>query len=136
MNSQTKTIVHPSHPTLDSATPGSALFNVGGALVLVLLLIAVIAWVARRAGFRPQGQKASALLTIKSSHSMGPRERVVIVEVGEKWLLLGVTPTNITCLADLEKQSGAEDVAQSPMAADFQSVMLNMLKKRKPGSGL
>ncbi len=134
MNSQTKTIAPSSYSSVDAGTPGSVLFNVGGALALVLLFIALITWIARRAGFRPQGQKASALLTIKCSQSLGQRERMVIVEVQDKWLLLGVTPANITCLATFDKQSGAEDISPSPLAGDFQSVMLNMLKKRKSGS--
>ncbi|WP_435927708.1 flagellar biosynthetic protein FliO [Dryocola sp. BD613] len=135
MNSATKTAAPASYSSVDSGTPGSVLFNVGGALALVLLFIAAIAWVARRAGFRQQGRKASALLTIKCSQSLGQRERVIIVEVQDKWLLLGVTPANITCLATFDKQSGAEEISHSPLAGDFQSVMLNMLKKRKPESG-
>ncbi|HEY3590893.1 MAG TPA: flagellar biosynthetic protein FliO [Buttiauxella sp.] len=131
MNSQTKTIVHSSQPVVDAGTPGSVLFNVGGALALVLLFIAVITWIARRAGFRPQGQKASALLSVKCSQSLGQRERVVIIEVDDKWLLLGVTPSNITCLATLDKQNGAKGISHSPLAGNFQSVMLNMLKKHK-----
>lgn len=134
MNSQTKTLTHSSSSSVDAGTPGSVLFNVGGALALVLLLIAAITWLARRAGFRPPGKKASALLTVKCSQSLGQRERLVIVEVQDKWLLLGVTPTNIACLATLDKQNGAEEVSHSPLAGDFQSVMLNVLKKRKPES--
>jgi flagellar protein FliO/FliZ len=96
-----------------------------------LIFIAFITLIARRVGFRSQGKKASALLSIKCSQSLGQRERVVIIEVDNKWLLLGVTPSNITCLATFDKQSGAEDVSHSPLVGDFQSVMLNMLKKRK-----
>lgn len=135
MNFKTTAETHSTPSTVDSGTQGSVLFNVGGALALVLLLIAGIAWVARRAGFAAQGTKSSKLLTIKCSQSLGQRERIVIVEVDEKWLLLGVTPSQISCLATLEKKSGAEDVSHSPLAGDFQSVLMNMLKKRKPGSG-
>ncbi|NIY48657.1 flagellar biosynthetic protein FliO [Cedecea colo] len=135
MNSATKTTTPSSYSPVGSDTPGSVLFNVGGALALVLLLIAAIAWITRRAGYRRQDRKASALLTVKCSQSLGQRERVVIVEVNDKWLLLGVTPANITCLATFDKQSGAEDVSHSPLVGDFQAVMLNMVKKRKPESG-
>ncbi len=37
--------------TVDTAMPGSILVNVGGALVLILMIIAVFAWLARRTGF-------------------------------------------------------------------------------------
>ncbi|MEG2432922.1 MAG: flagellar biosynthetic protein FliO, partial [Acinetobacter sp.] len=93
-----------------------------------------IAWVARRAGFRTQGGKSSALLTVKCSQSLGQRERVVIVEADDKWFLLGVTPKNINCLATLNKQSDSDEVTSSPLSGEFQNVLLNMLKKRKPES--
>ncbi|AMO83535.1 flagellar biosynthetic protein FliO [Obesumbacterium proteus] len=134
MNPQNTTAIQTTPSTIDSGTPGSILFNVGGSLALVLLLIAAIAWVARRAGFRTQGGKSSALLTVKCSQSLGQRERVVIVEADDKWFLLGVTPTNINCLATLNKQSDSDEVASSPLSGDFQNVLLNMLKKRKPES--
>jgi flagellar protein FliO/FliZ len=69
------------------------------ALLVVLGLVAVAAWLARRSGLaRPAG--ASALRPV-ASLSLGARERVVVVEVCGRWLVLGVAPGNVRALADL-----------------------------------
>ncbi|POT54778.1 flagellar biosynthetic protein FliO [Citrobacter amalonaticus] len=131
MKSHTLTEIQTSIPNVDNSPPGSVLFNVGGALCLIILFIAGIAWIARRAGFAPHAIRGNKLLTVKSSQSLGQRERVVIVEVDDKWLLLGVTPSSINCLATLEKRDDEPQDAVASRTIDFQSVLSNMLKKRK-----
>lgn len=131
MKSHTLTEIKPSIPNVDNSPPGSVLFNVGGALCLIILFIAGIAWIARGAGFAPHAIRGNKLLTVKSSQSLGQRERVVIVEVDDKWLLLGVTPSSINCLATLEKRDDEPQDAVASSKIDFQSVLSNMLKKRK-----
>lgn len=132
MKNHTTTEIQTSSPIIDNSTPGSVLFNVGGALCLILFFIAGIAWIARRAGFAPHAVRGNKLLTVKSSQSLGQRERVVIVEVDDKWLLLGVTPSNITCLATMDKkQDAVMETEAASRTLDFQSVLGTMLKKRK-----
>lgn len=65
------------------------------ALGVVLGLLWGAAKLAKRAGngaFRP------TLLRAVSSVSVGPRERVVVVEVGSKWIVVGVAPGNVRAL--------------------------------------
>ena len=59
-------------------------------------IILVCAWALKRLGF--QRDRASQSLPIVASRSLGQRERVVIIEVEDEWLVLGVTPQNITAL--------------------------------------
>ncbi|WP_374013898.1 flagellar biosynthetic protein FliO [Pseudoxanthomonas koreensis] len=78
------------------ATPG--LFGAFMALVLVLGLILGLAWLLRRlpGGFRP-----AEGLRVVGSLALGAKERVMVVEVGGRQLLLGVTPAGISLLHDL-----------------------------------
>ena len=78
------------------AAPG--LFGAFMALVLVLGLILGLAWLLRRlpGGFRP-----AEGLRVVGSLALGAKERVMVVEVGGRQLLLGVTPAGISLLHDL-----------------------------------
>src|SRR5665647_1396496 len=59
-------------------------------LGLVLAMIAGAAWLLRRFGGMARSS-ASAVKVIGGS-AVGQRERVVLVEVGDTWLVVGVAP--------------------------------------------
>ncbi len=65
-----------------------ALLQAGFGLLAVLALIYACAWVARRFGLAPTG--GDSLLKVVASASVGQRERVVVVQIGAQWLVLGV----------------------------------------------
>ena len=71
------------------------------ALVFVLGLMGVAVWVLRRIGIAPRA--GSSHLKIISQLALGPRERVVVVEAGDRWLLLGVGAGGISRLGTLPK---------------------------------
>ncbi|GAB4356695.1 MAG: flagellar biosynthetic protein FliO [Gammaproteobacteria bacterium] len=70
-------------------------------MVLVVGLILVSAWVLRR--FNRFQSSASGQLRIVGGLSMGARERVVLVQVGARQLLLGVAPGRVQTLHVLEE---------------------------------
>ncbi len=65
-------------------------------MIVVLMLIVGIAWLLKRTG-RFQ-TAAGADLRVLGGLSMGARERVVLLQVGETQLLVGVTPGSVTPL--------------------------------------
>ncbi|MDX2218584.1 MAG: flagellar biosynthetic protein FliO [Burkholderiales bacterium] len=73
-------------------------------LVVVLALIMACAWLAKRFGNRVGGGKTQLLKTI-SALPVGQRESVVVVELGEQWLVLGVAPGRVNALAQLPRQA-------------------------------
>ena len=73
-------------------------------LIVALLLAGSLYLLKRLAA--PSGSSA-ALLRVISGASIGTRERVVIVEVGETWLVLGVAPGQISKLHELPRQNMA-----------------------------
>lgn len=81
-----QTVVAPA-PAASPANAGS----IGGAvfaLVVVIGLILALAWLAKRMpGF---GGASNPALRIVGSLALGPRERLVVVAVGDTQLLLGV----------------------------------------------
>ncbi|KML24150.1 hypothetical protein VL10_09450 [Leclercia adecarboxylata] len=111
----------------------SWLENIGGALGVVLLLIMVIAWFARRAGGSPKSVRSSQHLSVIESRSLGQRERVAIIEVEDKWLVLGITSSQISCLTTLDRPVHVANDVPSVAQGEFQSALMKMLKQRKAG---
>ncbi len=113
-----------SQPT---ASTGSPLVQVSGALTAIIIFILLAAWVAKRFGFTPK-TGSSKEMKVSASCSVGPRERVVIVDVQDARLVLGVTAGQITHLHTLPAATVIETV--SPAApADFRELMKNSLMK-------
>lgn len=84
-------------------------------LVIVLLCIVALAWVAKR--FNRLQSTPDGSLRVLGGMSMGARERIVLVQVGEQQLLLGVASGRINTLhvldQPLEAVSGVSDKTSS-----------------------
>ncbi|HQT00041.1 MAG: flagellar biosynthetic protein FliO [Hydrogenophilales bacterium 16-64-46] len=108
-----------------AAAPSAAgsLLQVFVGLVAVLGLIAATAWMAKRMGVARTG--SSALLNVVGSASVGTRERVVVLEIGDNWLVVGVGPGNVNALATLPKGEAPASpaVPLPPFAARLQSLL-------------
>jgi flagellar protein FliO/FliZ len=73
-----------------------SLFQTAGGLLLILMLILGGAWLFKRYGNMTMGGKG--LIRVVGSASVGARERVVLVEVENARLLLGVAPGQVRTL--------------------------------------
>ncbi len=124
-----------NHATVQSSAPVSAepLLQVSGALIAIIALILAAAWLVKRLGFAPKRKRLGFApkrtgvngLKISASASLGARERVVVVDVEDARLVLGVTAGQINLLHKLPPSAPTEEVPQT----DFQSVMKNLLKR-------
>ena len=104
---------------------GGAMFQVVLALLLVLGAIYLVFWLLRR--INPAGN-AGGVLKVIGGVMVGPRERVVIVEMGESWMLLGVSQGGVTLLATVPRPSDAERLASHP--AGFSAWLQQALHKK------
>lgn len=109
---------------------GSMLMTVTGALALIILLMVVMAWAARRSGLARRLNDAQGNMTLVATQSLGPRERLVLVDVGEQRLVLGVTASQITCLAT---QARPENALQASAPATFPQLLEKLRQKYRPG---
>ncbi|WP_455212790.1 flagellar biosynthetic protein FliO [Kaarinaea lacus] len=80
---------------------GTGVIQVTFGLFVVLLIIAAAAWFTRRFGHF-QGTAGGAVRIVGGLH-LGTRERLVVVQVGEEQLLLGVAPGRVSTLHVLSK---------------------------------
>jgi flagellar protein FliO/FliZ len=69
--------------------------------VFVLALIPIAVWMLKRIG--AGNISAAAGLRVVAQLPLGQRERLVVVEAGDRWLILGVTPSSINRLGTLPK---------------------------------
>lgn len=92
----------------------AGLLQAGLGLAVVLALIFLCAWAARRFGLQ-QGS-GGRLLKVVSSAMVGQRERVVVVEIGSSWLVLGVAAGQVNALHTMPAQKLSESEAVPPLA--------------------
>ncbi len=69
-------------------------------LVAVLVCFFFFAWILRRSNLPVRAHDKN--LSVVASVSIGAREPVMVVQAGEKQVLLGITPTQINSLTVLE----------------------------------
>lgn len=94
-------------PAYGAGLSSSGLMETAGGLILVLILIVGLAWLYRRVGHMPAGGKG--MLRVAGGISLGSRERVVVVEVEDKRLVLGVAPGRVQTLMVLDSVDDAEE---------------------------
>lgn len=122
MKTQTSTVQQ--QPAVNASSP---LVQVSGALTAIIVFILLAAWLAKRFGFA--GKSASTKgLKISASCNLGPRERIVVIDVEDARLVLGVTASQITHLHTLPPATINIDSAPAEQV-DFQSLMKNLLKR-------
>lgn len=110
----------------------SGMLQVMLGLGLVLAVIAGAAWLLRRFGGMPRGP-ANAIRVIGGS-SVGQRERVMLVEVADTWLVIGVAPGHVTALHSMPK---GESIVMTDLAgcatgidAHFPAWLRQVMEKR------
>lgn len=95
-------------------------------LLLVLGLIFFLAWLLRRvqqAGPAGKGQ----VIDIVGSRALGPRDRLVLVQVGNEQILLGLSPGTITALHVLKEPVQVPSAEQA--SPEFAQRLMELLGK-------
>ena len=102
-----------------AATPGPGLasvLQVSLGLAIVLAMVAAAAWLIRRLGVGmrlPDG-----VVRMRGGIAIGQRERVVVVEIRDTWLVIGVAPGQVRTLHALPKPPESEHAGASSAAAE------------------
>ena len=113
-------------PAVSSGVAGQLTQLVFG-LLLVLGLIFFLAWLLRRvqqAGPAGKGQ----VIELIGSRALGPRDRLMLVQVGNEQILLGLSPGTITALHVLKEPVQVPGVTEKA-TPEFAQRLLEMLGK-------
>ena len=94
-------------------------------LLLVIGLIFLLAWLMRRV--QRIGPGNGQVIELVGSRALGPRDRLVLVQVGEEQILLGITPGRITPLHVLKTPVDA--VKTEAATPEFAQLLMELLGK-------
>jgi len=84
--------------------PFSSLVKMTSSLLIVLGLILFVAFVAKRilrSGF--SRWRTAPLIQVLSTAYLGPKREISIIEVGSEYLVVGITPNQISLITRLER---------------------------------
>ncbi|HEX7085463.1 MAG TPA: flagellar biosynthetic protein FliO [Vicinamibacterales bacterium] len=88
-------------PVVTDAVPDGALRGVVGT-IFVLGLLVLLAWLLRRGTIALPGRRATDAVRVETAVPLGDRRSLVVVTVDNRRLLLGLTPTQVSLVTELE----------------------------------
>lgn len=125
-----------------AAAPGAGLAaqapSAAGSLVqtvlslgFVIALLVGLAWLLKR--FGPKHITGGTKLKLVGALSVGARERILVVEVGDQWIVVGASPGRMNALATMPRQETGEadlGAAQPVPGANFAEWFKQTIEKR------
>ncbi len=102
-----------SSPTLPPVIGPGEILTMGTSLMLIIVAIVVVGWLYSRAqGLRSHNGE---VIHVLATQPLGPKERVLLVEVAGQQLILGMTSSQIQTLHVLEQPLVNEKRASLPL---------------------
>lgn len=109
-------------PTID----GADILSLGASMLIVVGLVVALGWLYTRMRFNGAG--GGDVINIVATRSLGPKERIVLVDVGDQQLLIGVTTMQIKTLHTFDEPAVKVDVLTEN--AGFANKLRSALKRR------
>lgn len=121
----TAPVLVPPVSALSSGIAGQLMQLVLG-LGLVVALIFGLAWLMRRV--QRAGPAGNHVIELVGSRALGPRDRLVLVQVGNEQVLLGISPGSITALHVMNEPVKVPDTQNA--TPEFAKRLLEVLGKQ------
>lgn len=87
--------------TVTSPSASLGLLKMFVGLFVVMGIMLLLAWFVKRLGLVNHSQTSVA--KVISSVSVGSRERVVVLEIADRWVVVGVAPGRVNAITTLDK---------------------------------
>jgi flagellar protein FliO/FliZ len=110
-------------------TSASQLANLLGGLALILVLIYGLSWFVRR--FNQGGFMQNSVIKMLATMPLGTRERLMLIDVGGKQILLGITAQNISSLHVFETPVITATETNIKNSSDFSQKLMALLQKKE-----
>lgn len=122
--------------TTPIGSPATNIWGAGGQVLLVLVLIIallfLLTWFLKRSGLAHQA--ANGHLKVLGGVSVGPKERVLLLQVGQEQILVGVTSAEITLLHMLSQPVNVDELKQENLASGFAQQLQAVIRRRSESS--
>jgi flagellar protein FliO/FliZ len=121
-------------PAINAATsPVAGFFQILFGLIAVLAIMAFAAWSFKKIG--PVTSLNKLPVKVIGGVSVGNREKIMVIEVADQWLVVGVTSNQINTLSTLNKQEQfLNDTVMSNPTEQFSSWLKKTIEKRNATS--
>jgi len=111
--------------TVSPIVGGGELLGMGISMLVVIAVILVLGWFYSRSRFAGTG--ASDVINIVATRALGPKERLLVVEVAEQQLLIGMTSTAVQTLHVFDKRIHIDK--STPVDSGFAARLRTALKE-------
>lgn len=120
----------PYTPPPPAAVSSGSIVQVIFSLLLVLAAVVLVGWLLKRINLPQYGN--GNVLKVVSGVAVGQRERIVLVEVNDTWLVVGVAPGQVRTLHTLPKGSLplSQNASSGALDNKFQTWLKQMMEKR------
>ncbi|MBC3458928.1 flagellar biosynthetic protein FliO [Pseudomonas mosselii] len=124
-------VIAAAEPNASAAAPlpgglGAQLAQMVFGLLLVVGLIFFLAWLLRR--MQGNAQRGAQVIEIVGSRAIGPRDRLLLVQVGKEQILIGHSPGSIEALHVLAEPVEVPATARQA-APEFAQRLLELMGK-------
>jgi flagellar protein FliO/FliZ len=110
-------------------SPVAGLFQILLGLAAVLTLMAVAAWLFKKIG--PVNTGNQLPVKVIGGVSVGNRERIMVVEVADQWIVVGITAQQINTLSTMPKQEKLVETSSTLLKENqFSSWLKRTMDKR------
>ena len=116
-------------PASGMAGSAGSVFQVVFGLLVVVMLILGLSWLSKRMGITQNF--GTSPMKVVGSVSLGGRERAVLIEVNDTWIVAGVATGQVHALATLPK--GVAPSSSEFPAAGFAMKFKSMIEKSGHG---
>ena len=86
---------------------GPEILSLGISILVVVGVVILLGWLYSRLRFN--GSQGGNAINIVATRGLGPKERLLLVEVGDKQLLVGMTAASVRTLHTFDRPVTAEE---------------------------
>jgi len=105
-------------------------------LFMVLALLLLVFYLMKRFMTAKGGNTNRDLIKVLTVHHLSPKEKLLLVNVLDETILIGVTPNQISTIKVMEKQVDADSVSQGSVSESMGSGFSNLLSRTLNRSSL
>ncbi len=96
MTTESTVVVQTAETAVAPIVGGGELLGMGISMLIVVAVILLLGWFYSRS--RVAGGGSNELINVVATRALGPKERLMVVEVGDQQLLIGMTSTAVQTL--------------------------------------
>ena len=100
-----------------------------GMLFMVLALLLLIFYLLKRFLAARTGNTTKDLIKVLTVHHLSPKEKLILVNVMDETILIGVTPNQISTLKVMDKSVDVSSVSKADLSQEAHSGFQDLLKR-------